>query len=263
MSHYKDIIDQMKKPAYSHGTWEVFSDFLALSAISLSNAVDLRQREAREAEYMRIIGKYKREEVDCFPRMFASLVMAMEEEPGDILGRIFGELKLGNKWAGQFFTPDSVSRMMGKMMLAGELREKIEASGFITVQEPAIGGGALVINLALAMQEEGINYQQAMVVTGIDVDIKSIHMSYIQLSLLHIPAILVHGDALSLKVFSPQWHTPAYILGGWAWRRQRETEITPQPKEEPHNAIPLVLPLLETRKAQYEALSLFDEAVGK
>jgi hypothetical protein len=39
-------------------------------------------------------------------------------------------------------------------------------------------------------------------------------MAYVQLSLLNIPAIVVHGNALSVEAWGT-WFTPAHILGGW------------------------------------------------
>lgn len=47
-------------------------------------------------------------------------------------------------------------------------------------------------------------------------------MTYLQLALLHVPAIVVHGNALSLEEWE-HWYTPAHVLGGWNARlRQRE-----------------------------------------
>jgi hypothetical protein len=237
-----------------YGIWEVFTDFLKLSAISLANAVDHGPRRAeREAQYLQTVKRYERKHLDLFPQMLADLVLAMEDQPGNILGQVYGELKLTDKWKGQFFTPDPVSRFMAEILLAGDVQSQIEEKGFITVQEPAIGSGAMVINFALAMKGKGINYQQTMLVTGLDIDIKAIYMSYIQLTLLHIPAILVHGNALSMEVYDT-WHTPAYILGGWAGKRQRDqpTEIVQMRPAAP------VADKLPAVPSKYELISLFD-----
>jgi hypothetical protein len=59
----------------------------------------------------------------------------------------------------------------------------------------------------------------------------------VQLSLLHIPAIIQHGTMLSLEGFG-RWHTSAHILGGWQWRLRSSrtnallTEKEPQPAAE-------------------------------
>lgn len=256
MSHYKNLVKLLMSVARQYGTWEVFKDFIEMTAIAYSNAVDCSfNRKLREDQYMEIVKRYDKKDLNRFPEMLAELTFAMEENPCDILGRIYCELELANKWGGQFFTPDSVSRLMGQILTAG-MKKIIEEKGFVTVQEPAIGGGALIINLALAMQEEKINYQQSMLVTGIDVDIKAIHMAYIQLTLLHIPAILVHGNSLSMEVHS-KWYTPAYIMGGWQFRRQREKETQGQVIELKTSTTESVVNVEPVKIEKYEAMSLF------
>jgi hypothetical protein len=42
-------------------------------------------------------------------------------------------------------------------------------------------------------------------------------MTYVQLSLLHLPAIVVLGDALRLTT-EATWFTPAHVMGGWNHR---------------------------------------------
>src|SRR5579863_8704513 len=51
------------------------------------------------------------------------------------------------------------------------------------------------------------HYQKHLHVTAVDVDPKCVHMTYLQLSLLHVPAIVVHGNSLSLEEFG-HWYTP-------------------------------------------------------
>ena len=72
----------------------------------------------------------------------------------------------------------------------------------------------MVIAAAEAMLDAGHNYQQCMHCTGTDIDIVSVHMAYIQCSLLHIPAVIQHGNFLSNEVWS-EWKTPAHVLGFW------------------------------------------------
>ncbi|MFQ3896582.1 hypothetical protein [Sphingobium sp. R-7] len=81
----------------------------------------------------------------------------------------------------------------------------------------------MVIALAQTMRDIGHNYQRHLHVTAIDIDPRAIHMAYVQLSLLHIPAHLIVGNALSGEI-QDHWFTPAHILGGWTARlalRQR------------------------------------------
>ncbi len=216
-AHSSEIAKLIKPLCHRHNTWDVFRDFLELAALSIANAVDLRQFDDREARYMQVVGRYNRDEVAAFPRILATVIDALEAEPADVLGEAFMSMDLGNQWAGQFFTPQSLCDAMAGMIVDDGLRRQIDARGFVTVSDPAIGGGATVIGLCKALLAEKRNYQQVLHVTGCDVDIRSVHMAYIQLSLLNVPAVIVHGNSLSLEEWS-HWYTPAHILNGWTYR---------------------------------------------
>ena len=56
----------------------MFSDFVEISALAISNSVDRAQFDAREKRYLEIVGKYKREEVERFPQMLGLLVESFE-----------------------------------------------------------------------------------------------------------------------------------------------------------------------------------------
>lgn len=198
----------------------MFADFVEMAAISVSNAVDLRQREPREARYMEVAKRYRPEELAKFPLMMSKLIVALEGGPDDILGRTYHDLELHNKWSGQYFTPYPLCRMMAKMTLSDDIEARIAERGFVTVQEPAAGSGAMVIAVANEMLDAKINYQQHLHVTAVDVDPKCIHMAYLRFSLLHIPATIVHGNSLSLEEYG-HWYTPAHIMGGWRWKLRR------------------------------------------
>jgi hypothetical protein len=45
-------------------------------------------------------------------------------------------------------------------------------------------------------------------------------MAYVQLSLLHIPAVVYHGNSLSVETWST-WRTPAHVLGFWDVKLRR------------------------------------------
>lgn len=201
-----------------HHLWEVFNDVITCAALSVSNAVDLRQRGEREAEYMRIVQRYEREELHRFPQVLSLLLEALEEGPDDVLGELFGALELGNAARGQFFTPYELCKAMAGLAVSKDgIAELIAERGYVSLQEPACGAGAMVIGFAEAMRGHGFNPQQQLHVTAIDVDRRAALMCYLQLSLLHIPAVVVVGNTITLEV-REQWFTPAHILGGWTFR---------------------------------------------
>ncbi len=261
LDHQKELAKLLNSFYGRHSHWQVFSDFCEMAATAFSNAVDLIQREKREERYMQIVKSYSREELDKFSQGLSLLTLALESGFSDVLGRTFHDLELHNKWAGQFFTPYDVSRMMANMTVGDgeDLKARISERGFVTAQEPAVGSGSMVIALAQAMRDAGVNYQQHLHVTAIDVDVKCVHMAYLQFSLLHIPAVIVHGNTLALEEYS-RWYTPAHILGGWDWKlRRREEEAAEHEIHAPPKIEPALVENLPEQKpdAPREQLTLF------
>jgi hypothetical protein len=241
--HQRNLISMIKKFSNSHHTHTVFADFVEMAAVSISNAVDRTQFDLREKRYLEIVRRYSKEEVARFPQMFAELAESFELRVAmmrkaasagattsgltDVLGETYMMLELGNARAGQFFTPYHVSRLMA-MLTIGDGGPEVRDHGFIRLQEPGCGAGGMVIAVADSLNDAGHNYQQTMHATCIDIDPCCVHMAYIQLSLLHIPAVVVHGNALSLDVWG-MWYTPAHVIDGWKWKlRRREAESQAQ-----------------------------------
>ena len=237
MEHKKAIINYFKELSYRHNLWTVYSDFLEIGAISIRCSVDIIYRAKGEERYKQIMNNYNDKEKAIFPKILGELTMALET-PGDYLGEIFMEVGLGNKWEGQFFTPYHLCLLTAQVSLDG-VEEKIKENEFVTLNEPACGGGAMIIAVAQALKEKGLNPQRHLKVTAQDIDIKSVYMSYIQLSLLGIPAQICHANTLSLEVFDV-WETPLYILGGWKYRRQIEKEKI-EVKQEENGQIKLII----------------------
>ena len=174
--HQKELAKILREVAERYTLWQVFSDFLAMAALSISNSMDKRRFDQREAEYMQIVGRYSKAEANLIAHGLAHVVMGLEEGPQDFLGSLFMSLELGNAWAGQFFTPYEVSLMMAKMQLAGDEPKRIISNrGFITVNDPCTGGGAMLIAAAHALLDEGLNPFQHMHATAQDIDIKAVH----------------------------------------------------------------------------------------
>ena len=152
----------------------------------ISNTIDLAPyREEREQLYLTTIKPYRPEEVEMLEKVFALIVDALEEDPfQDCLGTMYMELGIGNKNTGQFFTPYSVSKACA--LLSVDLNE-VERRHYATAHDPCIGGGAMLIGLANALREKGINYQHKMMFVAQDIDHTCCCMAYIQLSLLGCP----------------------------------------------------------------------------
>jgi hypothetical protein len=263
--HQKAFIKAIDENARRYRRHEVFRDFCELAALSFSNAVDPRQFDAREARYLEIVRRYEPDEVKRFPIMLGHIVESLSCGFHDSLGQIFMAMELGDHWKGQFFTPYSVAYLMAQMTLT-DVRSVIEEKGFFTLNEPTAGGGAMVIAAANALHDEGLNYQQVMHVTAQDIDETAVHMTYVQLCLLHIPAVVIHGNSLWPDKTWAHWVTPAHVLGMWDVKlRRRERAEAAEAPETIEKTTCAEAPAIEQRRdeiierriAQTEQLTLF------
>ncbi len=210
-----------------YSRFEVWQDFVWMAACAISNAVDNRFAEQREASYMRIIGKYSKQEQDIFPTLFGLVVSGMDEDPDqDFLGELYMTLELGNSHAGQFFTPYNVCSCMSKMtMEESNIRGLLEKQGYISINDPACGAGATLVSAANTLRSMGINYQQCALFIGQDIDCTVGLMCYIQLSLMGCAGYVHIGDTLTDPMTGnalygdgkdTTWYTPMYFSERWS-----------------------------------------------
>lgn len=214
-THHKEFVRTIQQLTQKYRLWDIYSDFVHLAAISLYNSIHHDPEE--EDRYLKIAARYTRDEMDDMCKLLSHTVHGLDNIGCDFLGEVFMDLELGNKWAGQFFTPFSVSKMMSEMQLGEGVKNKINEHGYTTVSDPAVGAGSTIIGFASSMLEQGINYQQCLHATVTDVDHLAFCMCYIQLSLLHVPALVIHGNTLTLQN-SKVWRTPAHVLGNWDFK---------------------------------------------
>ena len=223
--HQKEFINLVRSLSDRNST--VLEDFAEMAAISISNA--LLKDKAREERYLSVVKKYRKEEVGQFPKMLACVVNSLSLGLHDALGEICMSDEMGRWGSDVAFTPYHVSKMMATIALDG-VKEVVEKKEFITVCEPACGTGSMIIAAADAMQDVGLSYQTDAHFTATDIRAVFAHMAFIQCSLLHIPAIVIHGDSLSQSVYST-WATPAHYLGFWSAKLRRRQAEQPELQE--------------------------------
>lgn len=213
----KEFCTLMNKFAYHYSKWQIWNDFLSLSAISLANVVPTSEKEEREKKYCSIISSYREEDREVFPQMLNLVVLALEENPEqDFLGSLYHHLELHQEQKGQFFTPYHICEFMSELQFAeGDKAERLEEKGYISVSDPAYGAGAMLIAFANVAKKHGINYQQHVLFVAQDVDRTAAMMCYIQMSLLGCPAVVVIGDSIAKPYPHPDnevWYTLFYYL---------------------------------------------------
>lgn len=267
----------------------VWADLVSVIACSIANAVDKRFFDEREAQYMRIIGQYNKDEQQLFPELFNLIVESMDENPDqDFLGELYMTLELGNSNAGQFFTPYDICRCMSEATIDGRrAREMVDKQGYISINDPACGAGATLVSAANTLRRLGINYQTSALFVGQDLDGTVAMMCYIQLSLLGCPGYVHVGDTLTDPMTGSTlfgdgkpstWCTPMFFRDVWEHRRAiamlehmlgKPIQAAPaaaamepmEYKAEPEklvSAAPAAAKQGKRRQAKSEQLSIFD-----
>lgn len=186
----------------------IFSDFVEMAAISLHNA--LRKRDDLEKRYLNTAKKYSAEELNRLSSLLAFVVEGLEDRFGDFLGECYGLLQITNKSLDQFFTPYHIAKMSAKSIITDDaIKQGLDKHGVISILEPACGGGAMIIGALDVLKEKGVNFQKHAFVTAMDLDSRCVYMTYITLTLLGVPAVVVLGNTLTMEVFDTLY-TPFY-----------------------------------------------------
>lgn len=269
-NHQKNFLKIFNGLTGKHSRWEIWEDFVTLTAIEISNSTDKVNATERTKMYQTIISKYSAKERDGMAEMLAEVVMGMEQNPDqDFLGSLYMMCELCNDASGQFFTPYDVCRCM--VEISGGSDPAAENAGFFSVSDPACGAGALLIAFANLCRRKNICYHDKVLFVAQDIDLIAGLMCYIQLSFLGCAGYVVIGNTITepstaydrrgLLPAGPQsriWYTPFFSTDIWFLRRQwaqiellmkpvcRQTEQA-EPEHKKDDAAP---PLCETKTGQ-------------
>lgn len=198
MDYEKFIIDSIQKMAGKRTPYQIFSDWITMTAIAIQNQCTMIQDkvfEDREDLYRTIAKRYDTGEIKNMADMTGALAILLDTKLCDKLGEIYMKTGCGNKYTGQFFTPYHLSYMTAKLIYQEKILELAE-DDVIEINEPSAGGGGMIIALAQVMMENEINYQKRLHIVAQDLDWNSVYMTYIQLSLLGMRAVVIQGDSL-------------------------------------------------------------------
>lgn len=214
IDHEKAFLSLFGQTARYYRRHQVFEDFISCSVIALENR--LQYSEKREQKYLQIAARYEKTDMENMAHLLAHVVMGLENEPSDFLGRVFMQLEMGDKYRGQFFTPWSIARMMAQFQL-GDVEKHFQTKPFITLQEPACGAGCMTLAFARVLQDAGYPPHRYLWVSATDIDPLAAGMAYIQLSLCGVAGEVVIGNSLKderRRVLL----TPGHYLGNWSYR---------------------------------------------
>ena len=195
MDYKSEIVKKIGEMSKYYSAHQVFRDWIEVYALAIANSCEPTGTpvwEKREQQYLSTIGKYQEQEIMGFTELGVLLALALEEDMSDVLGTVYMELETSSKVTGQFFTPDNISRLVSKMMD----EDIVSTEEVITLNEPACGSSGMIISYARALKDKDIDFQKMLEVKATDIDFACVYMSYIQLSLLGIKAVVVRQDSL-------------------------------------------------------------------
>lgn len=154
------------------------------------------------------------------PKLFDPVFDAFEENPNqDLLGDTYMRLGIGNKSTGQFFTPYHVSEMMARLAFSADgARREIERHGYVTFNEPAVGGGANAIAYANVLGENGIDYQRQALFVVQELSELTALTCYVQMAVLGMAGVVYIGDSLRMDYHHALYTPMCVIEDAWSWR---------------------------------------------
>ena len=206
----------------SHGsgmfeTWDAFvSTFAAFFATGCGNEQCEWLTERADGALKRITVAAQKD----VPSLYDPIIQAFQDNPWqDLLGDVYMRLGIGNKKTGQFFTPYHLAEAMARLNLDRQMVEDaVYARGYITVNEPAAGGGANVIGCAHVLHDWGINYQTQAWFVCQELSELTALTCYVQMSILGMAGVVQVGDTLKMD-FRHSLYTPMCVMDEcWGWR---------------------------------------------
>lgn len=214
-----EMLKLLEKGLYKVNAHEFLSDVFECGAIAISNRFDFAQYQQREKRYLQIIKKYTPEMQNLIAEIFAKMFQLLTQQVNpcigfnDYLGELYMRSETSNSKAGQFFTPYCLSKACAEVSINEKtVQEAIEQDRILTLSEPACGAGGMIIAAAdVLYYKYHFNYARNMVVECSDIDSRCVHMTYLQLGLAGIPAVVFRRNTLTMETWE-RWETPAYIM---------------------------------------------------
>ena len=219
MSITKTLLETAKITRGRIDRQQVFCDFISFCALLLSNRTDPVHLKERQEQQALISQKYTESEKEQFMNTLKLLMNEVTHcinrgEYADLLGRAHQELHPKSGPLKQDFTPPDVGQLISRITLQEAV---LPDKGYFTCNEPTCGSGILCLKFAEELHNQGFNPCEQLVIQASDLDSLCVRMTYLQLSLYGIPAVIIQGDVIKLEEFD-RWYTPLYIWRKWVWR---------------------------------------------
>lgn len=134
MNDNKEILSQLNALlSGGYSSYNIFNDFIDLILYAL---------QGDNENYLKIVHKYPNtkpighREIDYFHTAFQLLQYKMRETNSDVLGELYTQWNMSNKYKGQFFTPKHVASFMAQITnpTRGRIIDQCCGSGVMLVE---------------------------------------------------------------------------------------------------------------------------------
>ena len=192
-----EVIKQLEKiTSRGHNPRTVFDDWLTLMLSALIG---------NDEEYLKVVGRYKNDrpmgdrEIDHFKNAFHALLAKSAETNQELLGELYMQWEISNKFTGQFFTPWNIAKMMAMVT---------KPAGSIC--DPSCGSGVMLIASAQEMTNQQLD---EAVFVGQDLDFSCVMMCTLNLTFFNLNGYVIWGNTLTLE-YLRVFQTSRSYLGG-------------------------------------------------
>lgn len=159
---------------------------------------------ADRAHFTTTLDRYSPDQGADFARILFELYVPLAEhaEGEDVLGPVYMELTGGRQGVGETYTPWEVAYMMARMQMhdvKSELEAKIAAGEKLTVCDPCVGAGVMLLAAARVIHDEcGPAALAHVAFYGQDINPRAILMAKIQLRINGLDGF-AHAAATALR----------------------------------------------------------------
>jgi type I restriction-modification system DNA methylase subunit len=198
MSDTKEILFLLNSLlANGYSSYDIFNDFMDLILYAL---------QGDDESYLKIVNKYPNtkpighREIDYFYTAFQLLQYEMRETNSDVLGELYMQWNISNKYKGQFFTPMHVASFMVQITNPTSGR----------ILDPCCGSGIMLVESIKTMKQEQLDNA---IFYGQDIDLTCVKMTALNLCFLNVNGYVIQGNTLAMEC-NRVYQTGRSIYGG-------------------------------------------------
>ena len=219
--HEREIYKLIDDADPSRRMSEKWQDFLTLASAAHRGAALPKNSDAwreNESRYLDIVDRYRKNNRladirENYPNALGHLTAACRQYEDDTLGRLHMQIA-PNSALGQEFTPFEMALLMTELTTsnldADQMQQLNSGKGFIEFSDPTCGAGVMAIAQAESLLRKHVDPKQHMRAYLTDIDKRACDMTYLNMALRDIPALVTHGNTLSQEIYS-QSMTPAFV----------------------------------------------------